>query len=112
MLLVKHSGGVGAARGPMPTRRPFCTVGFREAAGRRGDGVEVDAIDATPTRQKKTEHYLTPGDPIFVDVALPRASFSFDVDFWWSFVWSFTPDRMVTMFVSRTIPAITISSKM
>ena len=61
---------------------------------------------------KKTETYLTPGDPILVEVALPRASFNLDVDFWWSFVWSFTPDRMVTMFVSRTIPAITISSKM
>ena len=65
-----------------------------------------------PHKQREHDYYLTPGDPIFVEVALPRASFSFDVDFWWSFVWSFTPCKMVTMFVSRTIPAITISSRM
>jgi hypothetical protein len=40
----------GAARRPVPTRRPLCTR--RLSGGRGGDGVEVDAIDATPTRTK------------------------------------------------------------
>ena len=64
------------------------------------------------TTHTKNRNYLTPGDPILVEVAFPSASFSFDVDFWWSFVWSFTPCKMVTMFVSSTMPAITISSRM
>ena len=98
-----------SARAQVPAPRPYCT---RRLSGGRGDGVEVDAIDATRWEQKITGNYLTPGDPIFVDVALPRASFSFDVDFWWSFVWSFTPCKIVTIFVSSTIPAITISSRM
>ena len=42
----------GAARRPVPTRRPLCTR--RLSGGRGGDGVEVDAIDATLTRKKKS----------------------------------------------------------
>ena len=84
-------------------------VGFREAAAMAS---RWTPSTRRPPAKKKTEHYLTPGDPIFVEVAFPSASFSFDVDFWWSFVWSFTPCKMVTMFVSSTIPAITISSRM
>ena len=80
----------------------------------RRDFASTEEMGTQGKTHKKREHdyYLTPGDPILVEVAFPRASFSFDVDFWWSFVWSFTPLRMVTMFVSRTIPAITISSRM
>ena len=116
------------SRGGLPQRRgaPRSSGAARRGRVARGTAVSNSAphaIDATsyPHRTKrgttgqdhtkKAEDYLTPGDPIFVEVALPRASFSFDVDFWWSFVWSFTPCKMVTMFVSSTIPAITISSK-
>ena len=110
VLLVRCNSRAPARReGPCQYGVLFVPLGFREAAAMAS---RWTPSTRRPPAKKKAGNYLTPGDPIFVDVALPRASFSFDVDFWWSFVWSFTPDRMVTMFVSRTIPAITISSRM
>ena len=83
-------------------------------ARHRRDFVSTGGMGTQGKTHKQREHdyYLTPGDPILVEVAFPSASFNFDVDFWWSLVWSFTPCKIVTMFVSSTIPAITISSRM
>ena len=93
-------------------RHPYAIAATRTKIGAVPIETRTGLEPQAKTTHKTQENYLTPGDPIFVEVALPRASFSFEVDFWWSFVWSFTPFSIVTMFVSRTIPAITISSRM